>query len=114
MRRFPALLVLAAFSPGLTAADRAPAWPQANGPFGNFTPRQSGDRLLAIRDASHSDTELAFISADPKDFRPLAGFWAPPHLQTTAYEVYMEHPCVNGRIYLRTKDGRVACYDLRK
>jgi outer membrane protein assembly factor BamB len=72
------------------------------------------DKLLAIRDASHSDTELAFITTDPKAFRQLTAFWNPPHLQTTAYEVYMEHPFVYGRLYLRTKDGRIACYDLRK
>jgi len=74
----------------------------------------AGDKLLAIRDASHSETELAFIKTDPRDFRQLTGFWSPPHSQTTAYEVYMEHPFVDGRLYLRTKDGRIACYDLRK
>lgn len=29
-----------------SAADPAPAWPQANGPFGNFNPRQYGVRLI--------------------------------------------------------------------
>jgi outer membrane protein assembly factor BamB len=72
------------------------------------------DRLLCVRDASHSETELSFISADPRNFRLLAPFWHPPHLQTTAYEVYLEHPLVDGRLYLRTKDGRIACYDLRQ
>jgi outer membrane protein assembly factor BamB len=72
------------------------------------------DRLLAIRDASHSQTELAFITTDPKNFRQLAEFWHPPHQQTTAYEVYMEHPYADGHVYLRTKDGRIACYDLRQ
>ncbi len=71
------------------------------------------DRLLAIRDASHSDTELALLGLDPAGFHAPAGFWSPPHLQTTAYEVYLEHPFVDGRLYLRTKDGRIACYDLR-
>ena len=73
-----------------------------------------GDRLLLIRDASHSETEMAMVSADPKDFRLLSDFWHPPHMNTTAYEVLMETPIVGGRIYMRTKDGRVACYDLRK
>tara|TARA_Y100000588_G_scaffold17829_1_gene18468 strand:- start:139 stop:1698 length:1560 start_codon:yes stop_codon:yes gene_type:complete len=73
------------------------------------------DRLLAIRDASHSDTHLAMLSADPKDFRMLTKeFWNPPHLQTGAYEVYMEFPYANGFFYIRTEDGRVACYDLRR
>jgi hypothetical protein len=31
----------------------------------------------------------------------------------TAYEVNMETPLVDGRLFERTDDGRVACYDLR-
>lgn len=72
------------------------------------------DRLLAIRDASHRKTRFAFITTKETDFRQLTDFWDPPHEQTSAYEVHMEHPVVAGRIYLRTKDGRIACYDLRK
>jgi outer membrane protein assembly factor BamB len=72
------------------------------------------DRLFVVRDASHSETELAFVSTDPRGFRMLSPFWSPPHLQTTAYEVYLEHPLVDGHLYLRTKDGRIACYDLRR
>ena len=72
-----------------------------------------GDRLLMIRDASHSETELAMFTTDPKDFRQLTGFWRPPHQGTTAYEVAMECPIHDGKIYLRTKDGRIACYDLK-
>lgn len=71
-------------------------------------------KLLSIRDASHSETELAFITGGPANFKQLTDFWSPPHEQTGAYEVYMEQPVVNGRFYLRTKDGRIACYDLRK
>jgi outer membrane protein assembly factor BamB len=85
---------------------------QINSPALQFYPAE--DKLLVIRDASHSDTELAFTTTDTNDFRQLTEFWSPPHLQTTAYEVYMEHPFVDGRLYLRTKDGRIACYDLRK
>ena len=71
------------------------------------------DRLLMIRDASHSDTHMAFFKTDPKDFKALSELWDPPHQQTSAYEVFMEHPYHDGRIYIRTKDGRIACYDLR-
>lgn len=85
---------------------------QINSPALQFYPAE--DKLLVIRDASHSETELAFITTDANDFRQPAEFWSPPHLQTTAYEVYLEHPFVDGRLYLRTKDGRIACYDLRK
>lgn len=74
----------------------------------------AGDRLLAIRDASHSETELAFLRAEGTSIRQLAEFWRPPHQNTTAYEVYMEHPFAEGLLYLRTKDGRIACYDLRR
>ena len=30
------------------------------------------------------------------------------------YEIYSEHPIVNGRIYIRTYKGTIVCYDLRK
>ena len=71
------------------------------------------DKLLMIRDASHSDTDIAFVTTDPADFRLVSErFWTPPHQSTTAYEVLMEHPIVDGHLYLRTKDGRIACYDL--
>jgi len=73
-----------------------------------------GDKLVTIRDASHSDTELAMISTDPNDFRQLTDYWSPPHDQTTAYEVQMELPIVDGRMYFRTQDGRIACYALSK
>jgi outer membrane protein assembly factor BamB len=33
---------------------------------------------------------------------------------TTAYEVYMEAPVVAGRMFERTADGRLACYDFRR
>lgn len=73
------------------------------------------DRLLVIPDASHGDSiEMVFYTTDPASFAPLADLWDPPHVGTTAYEVYMEHPYAEGRIYLRTEDGRIRCYDLRK
>jgi hypothetical protein len=123
------LIVLAALSP-VAAADPAPARPQANGPFGNFSPLPStvkliddaspalqyypaSDRLLAIRDASHSETELAFLRTKGTSIRQLADFWHPHHQNTTAYEVYMEHPFAEGLLYLRTKDSHIACYDLK-
>ena len=40
------LAVFATFHASVQAADPAPAWPQANGPFGNFTPRQYNVKLL--------------------------------------------------------------------
>ena len=40
-----------------------------------------------------------------------AGF---KHRLTSGYEVQMEFPYVAGHIYMRTIDGRVVCYDLRR
>jgi hypothetical protein len=88
------------------------AAPAVNSPALQYYPVE--DRLVVIRDASHSDTHLALMPLEPEAFDPPAKFWAPPHLQTTAYEVYLEVPIVAGRIYLRTKDGRIGCYDLRR
>ncbi len=73
-----------------------------------------GERLLMIRDGSHSQTELAMLDARPPEPRLLSDFWLPPHQNTTAYEVLMEHPLVAGHLYLRTRDGRIARYDLRR
>lgn len=73
------------------------------------------DRILQVPDASHgSRLSLQLWTADPKDFRPLGRPWSPPHTGTTAYEVFMEFPYVDGRIFMRAQDGTVRCYDLRK
>ena len=73
------------------------------------------DRILQVPDASHgARLTLQLWTADPKDFRPLGKPWSPPHTGTTAYEVFMEFPYVDGRIYMRAQDGTVRCYDLRK
>ena len=73
-----------------------------------------GDRLLVIRDACHSRTELALFSTGERGFHQLGEFWHPPHQGTTAYEVAMECPIADGKIYIRTRDGRIACYDFTR
>jgi hypothetical protein len=70
------------------------------------------DRLLDIPDASHKNPTFRLWNADPKDLRLLSR-WTPPHPGTTAYEVFMEFPCVDGRIFTRARDGTVRGYDLR-
>lgn len=70
------------------------------------------DRLLVIPDASHGDS-IAMVLLETDALQPLADLWKPSHIGTTAYEVYMEHPYHNGRLYLRTQNGRIRCYDLR-
>jgi outer membrane protein assembly factor BamB len=73
------------------------------------------DRLLQVPDASHGDRlTLRLWTADPKDLRALCDPWNPPHTATTAYNVFMEFPYADGRIYMRAKDGTVRCYDLRQ
>jgi outer membrane protein assembly factor BamB len=49
---------------------------------------------------SRMDDEMGICGLDPVDFQ-------------TAYEVFMEPMVVAGRMFDRTADGRVACYDLR-
>jgi hypothetical protein len=72
------------------------------------------DRLLVLPDAAHSDrTTLEFYTLDPADFRRIGEPWKPPHKNTTAYEVFIELPYADGRFYMRTWQGEVACYDLR-
>lgn len=72
------------------------------------------DRLLQVPDASHGTrVTLRLWTEDPKDLRPLSPAWSPPHKGTTAYNVFMEFPCVDGRIFMRAQDGTVCCYDLR-
>ena len=73
------------------------------------------DRLLQVPDASHGDRlTLRLWTADPKDLRPLSAPWDPPHTATTAYNVFMEFPYVDGRIFMRSREGTVRCYDLRQ
>ncbi len=73
------------------------------------------DRLLNIRDAAHSDrSELEFLDIDPARVRRLCPPWKPRHENTTAYEVFIELPYVDGRFLMRNRAGEVVCYDLRK
>jgi outer membrane protein assembly factor BamB len=73
------------------------------------------DRLLVLPDAAHSDrTTLELYTLDPKDFRRVGQPWKPPHHNSTAYEVFIELPYVDGCFFMRTWQGEVVCYDLRK
>jgi hypothetical protein len=103
-----------------------PLYSSKPGDFGHATPENPGnailgqfwlveDRILNIPDAAHSDrSTLQWVTADPKGVRRLGSRWKPPHANTTAYEVFIELPYVNGLFLMRTWQGRVACYDLRK
>ena len=73
-----------------------------------------GEKLLLIRDAAHRETEFTTMSTAGDKLKQLADFWHPPHQHCTAYEVAMEFPLHQGRLYLRTQDGRIVCYDLAR
>jgi len=73
------------------------------------------DRILHVPNASHgAELTLQLWNADPQNFRRLCPQWIPLHTPTSAYEVFLEFPYVNGRIYMRTQEGSVVCYDLRQ
>lgn len=72
------------------------------------------DRILQIPDAAHAERfSLRLWRDDPKRLEPLGAAWR-PHVGVTAYNVYMEFPYADGRIYVRTIEGTVRCYDLRR
>ncbi len=73
------------------------------------------DRILNIADAAHSDrSTLQWLTIEPPNVRRLGTRWKPPHSNTTAYEVFIELPYVDGRFLMRSRQGQVVCYDLRK
>jgi outer membrane protein assembly factor BamB len=73
------------------------------------------DRILNIPDAAHSDrSTLQWVTIDPNNVRRLGTRWKPPHSNTTAYEVFIELPYVDGLFLMRDWTGHVVCYDLRK
>ena len=73
------------------------------------------DRMLNIPDAAHSDrSTLQWVTIDPKQVRRLGSRWKPPHHNTTAYEKFIELAYVDGRFLMRTWQGQVVCYDLRR
>jgi hypothetical protein len=73
------------------------------------------DRLIHCFDASHGTRQTwQMWTTDPKDLRPMGGAWAIPNNITSGYEVFIEMPYVDGRIFVRTEAGGVVCYDLRK
>lgn len=73
------------------------------------------DRLFHAIDWSHGKrARFNLYQADPQGFHKLSGPWSPEQPLTTAYTVFMEPPIIAGRIFLRTENGTVVCYDLRK
>ncbi len=77
-----------------------------------------GEGHLYIRpDNKHGHSQVAMVSADPATFSAEgagpSGFWTPPHPNDTGYGPAVACPIVDGRMFMRGRDG-VYCYDLRK
>ena len=73
------------------------------------------DLLINYPDAAHGDRLTAqFYRVTDKSLTLLPGVWKPDHKNTTAYQTFMETPIADGRIVMRSEDGGLHCYDLRK
>lgn len=81
-------------------------------------PRLVEDRLWVAEDEAHgaAKTPVAFdqwrIRPDGIDL--LHKNWQPIRDPATAYEVIIEWPYVDGRLFGRTATGTIACYELRR
>lgn len=82
------------------------------------TPRLIEDRLLVAADEAHGPTKtpVAFDHwrIKPDGLELLSKNWDPTIEPATGYEVLLDWPYVDGRLYSRTINGAIACYDLRK
>jgi outer membrane protein assembly factor BamB len=82
--------------------------PKCTSPY----PYQVGDRVIVFADGAHKNNRAKLFSLP--DLKLLTDVYNWQHFGTSAYELNIEHPIVGGRIYIRTGDGTLACYDLRK
>ena len=76
------------------------------------TPYQIGKYVLVFRDGSHKTNNAKLFTLP--GLKAITEDYPWKHFGTTTYELNLEHPIVNGRIYLRTGNGTLACYELRK
>ncbi len=78
-------------------------------------PRLIEDRLLCAGDEAHGGAAMQFDwwRVTPRGLDKLYADWSMPDLQASGYEVPIDRPYIDGRLYTRTDDGRIACYDLR-
>jgi len=82
-----------------------------------------GDRIYSSWDRHHSPNRggrkpIVLSHWDESGIRPITNEHGTPALDlanlTGGYEVTMESPIVDGRMYERTTSGALVCYDLRK
>ena len=72
------------------------------------------DRSLNIPDAAHRDrSTMQWLTTDPQAIRRLGAHWQPPQHTTTAYELFIELPYVDGHCLMRTWHGQVVGYNSR-
>ena len=70
------------------------------------------DKLYFECDGNHNGTSLVnSYSTDPADFRRLSQ-WTMPNKPTNAYEIPLARPIVKGKMYARSNDGHIYCYDV--
>jgi hypothetical protein len=72
------------------------------------------ERLQVVTDAAHREPGYQLLSLDPAGPKLMGTTWTPPHAGTSAYEVPMSDPILNGLLYLRTSEGTIKAYDLRQ
>jgi outer membrane protein assembly factor BamB len=89
------------------------------------TPEQEGfnpllpmeDRLMTFYDVAHGRSRFGatlFAVSGSGTLSRLSHGWMVPHTATTGYEVPIEVPYVDGRLYFRTEEGTIVCYDVRQ
>lgn len=81
------------------------------------SPLAMEDRLLTFYDQTHGTRGFGGTLFDVREDGTLERLSRDdefPHSATTAYEVPIETPYVDGRIFFRTEDGTIVCYDLRQ
>jgi outer membrane protein assembly factor BamB len=78
---------------------------------GSKTANRSGDPWMLL---GCYRLTMRLWTADAGNLHPLCPAWPPPHTGTTGYNVFIEFPYVYGRLFMRSREGTVRCYDLRK
>lgn len=71
-------------------------------------------RLFAMPNPSRQTSDLQMFNADPNDFRPIGGWWYPPHIGTGGKNgAFIQQPYADGFLFVRGQ-AALFCYDIRK
>jgi hypothetical protein len=78
------------------------------------------DRIIYNHESQHNNSHIfEFLPSDAVDIPTLSNSgryprgWKPPHVIDLSYAIMTWYPVVEGRIFMRARDG-IHCYDLRK